>query len=82
MRVCTHTHTYTHTHKHTHNNPTTGTLTDIDVSNNNIGMDETAATKLAAILDHCHDLRKLKLGGKNLQRTSTIKITRSLQRLS
>ena len=63
------------------NNPSTCTLTNIDISNNNIGMDETAAAKLAAILYHCHDLRELKLSGNNLQGTSTIKITRSLQKL-
>ena len=64
------------------NNPCTGTLTDIDVSNNNIGMDEAAATKIEAVLYRCHDLSELKLSGNNLQGMSTIKIVKSLQKLS
>ena len=63
------------------NNPTTCTLTNIDVSNNNIGMDETAATNMAAFLHRCHSLRNLKLSDNNLQGMSVIKIAKSLQNL-
>ena len=64
------------------NNPSTRTLTKIDVSNNKIGVDEIAVTKIAAVLHHCHELRELKLNDNNLQGMSVIKIARSLQRLS
>ena len=62
------------------NNPST--LTNIDVSNNNIGMREAAAVNIAAVLSYCHDLRELQLSGNNLQAVSAIKIARSLQKLS
>ena len=64
------------------NNRSTNTLTNIDLSSNNIGMDETVATKIAAVLHRCHDLRELKLSDNNLQKMSIIKIARSLRRLS
>ena len=62
------------------NNPCT--LTNIDISNNNIGMEESAAVNIAAVLSYCHDLRELHLSGNNLQTMNAIKIARSLQKLS
>ena len=62
------------------NNPST--LTIIDVSNNDIGTEESAAANIASVLLNCHDLRELQLSGNNLQVMGAVKIARSLQKLS
>ena len=62
------------------NNPSA--LTIIDVSNNDIGTEESAAANIASVLLNCHDLRELQLSGNHLQTMSIIKIARSLQKLS
>ena len=64
------------------NNPSTCTLLNIDLSNNNIGMGESAAVNIATVLSQCHSLMELQLSGNNLQAMSAIKIARSLQKLS
>ena len=62
------------------NNPCT--LTNIDISNNNIGIEESAGINIAAVLSYCHDLRELHLSGNNLQTMNAIKIAQSLHKLS
>ena len=64
-----------------HNNPSTCTLTNIDLSNNSIGMEESAAENLAYVLSKCHSLMELRLSRNNLQATSVIEIAKSLQKL-
>ena len=64
------------------NNLSTCTLTNIDISNNNIGMEESAAVNIATVLIQCHNLMELKLSRNNLQAMGAIEIVRSLQELS